>query len=108
MQVSHVVGLVLLIASVPLQMYLMKHNENFKQLVAEIVQMLPKQMQGVTIDLTDYVKTTSKYVVRRSGETAVTRRSLYVGHQSSLISIRVEWHIVSHHAQGAKGDFEVN
>lgn len=77
MQVTHVVGLVLLIASVPLQMYLMKHNERFKELVSEIVQMLPKTMQGVTIDLTDYVKTTSEYVVKRSdGRDGCTRRSV--------------------------------
>ncbi|VVC41469.1 Hemimethylated DNA-binding domain [Cinara cedri] len=62
MELRRFVGLALLIAAVPLQMYLMNNNENFKELVADIVKTLPENIRGLTVDLTEYVKAAKGYI----------------------------------------------
>lgn len=62
MQARYVIGIVILIATVPLQFYLMKYNQDFKNLVVEITKKLPDPLQGLSVDLTDYVNTASKYL----------------------------------------------
>lgn len=56
MQIRHVVGLMLLLAAVPLQMYLTKYSKDFRDLVSTIVSNLPQ----VSINVTGYVRATSK------------------------------------------------
>ncbi|CAH1724528.1 uncharacterized protein LOC114120710 [Aphis gossypii] len=51
MQVRHVIGLMLFLAAVPLQMYLMKYNQNFKDLTLEIV----KNLQDGLLQLSNFV-----------------------------------------------------
>lgn len=62
MQVRHVVGFVMLVAAVPLQMYLMKYNENFKSLVSEIVENinLTECLSGLSDNFTEYFNAASK------------------------------------------------
>ncbi|XP_025405484.1 uncharacterized protein LOC112679784 isoform X2 [Sipha flava] len=62
MQLRHIIGLTLLISAVPLQMYLMKYNQEFRDLVSEIVKTLPVSMQELTIDLTEYVVVMRNYL----------------------------------------------
>lgn len=72
MQFRHFVGLAALIAAVPLQMYLMKYNENFKALVAEIVEKLPEYVRNSSVvDVTEYVGTASKRILQRTEPGAI-------------------------------------
>lgn len=70
MQLRHVIGLTLLIGAVPLQMYLMRYNQNFRDLVSEVVKRLPVAMQELTVDLAGYAGVASKCAL-----TAVRLRS---------------------------------
>lgn len=65
MQVRHVVGLVLLMAAaVPLQMYLIKYNQDFRDLVSEINKNLPNDLlQLSTGYVTEYVHAVSKCLI---------------------------------------------
>ncbi|CAI6343498.1 unnamed protein product [Macrosiphum euphorbiae] len=64
MQVRHVVGLtVLLVAAVPLQMYLMRYNRDFRDLVSEIAKNLPNDLLQLSTDyVTGYVGTANNYL----------------------------------------------
>ncbi|KAL4121239.1 hypothetical protein QTP88_013791 [Uroleucon formosanum] len=64
MQVRHVVGLVLLMAAaVPLQMYLIKYNQDFRDLVSEINKNLPNDLlQLSTGYVTEYVHAVNHYL----------------------------------------------
>lgn len=64
MQVRHVVGLTLLLAAVPLQMYLMKYNQDFRDLVSGIVKNLPNDLLQLSTDyVTGYVHAASKCLI---------------------------------------------
>ncbi|XP_026805044.1 uncharacterized protein LOC113548385 isoform X2 [Rhopalosiphum maidis] len=59
MQVRHVIGLILLLAAMPLQLYLMKYNQNFRNLVSEIVKNLSSDLLQLSIDVAGYVSLAS-------------------------------------------------
>lgn len=61
MRARYVVGILILVAAVPLQVYLMKYNRDFRNLVLEIAEKLPEPLQGLSVDFTDYVRTASKF-----------------------------------------------
>ncbi|XP_026805043.1 uncharacterized protein LOC113548385 isoform X1 [Rhopalosiphum maidis] len=62
MQVRHVIGLILLLAAMPLQLYLMKYNQNFRNLVSEIVKNLSSDLLQLSIDVAGYVSLAKNYL----------------------------------------------
>ncbi|XP_025208015.1 uncharacterized protein LOC112603582 [Melanaphis sacchari] len=63
MQVRHVIVLMLLLAAVPLQMYLIKHNQNFKHLVSEIVKNIPNDLLQLSIHVAGYIHVAKNYLL---------------------------------------------
>ncbi|KAE9528137.1 hypothetical protein AGLY_012559 [Aphis glycines] len=62
MQVRHVIGLILFLAAVPLQMYLIKYNQNFKDLTLEIVKNLPDGLLQLSNFVAEYVWVAKNYL----------------------------------------------
>lgn len=62
MQVRHVIGLILFLAAVPLQMYLMKYNQHFKDLILEIVKNLPDGLLQLSNFVAGYVWVAKNYL----------------------------------------------
>lgn len=63
MQIRHVIGFTLLLVAVPLQLYLMKYNQDFRHLVSEIVKNLTDDLLQLSSDyVTGCVSTTNYYL----------------------------------------------